>query len=360
MITPTQTRKPLKVSPNTKRHDLFIIQKSEQELKNFLVEREFDEDGIDDYLEQLTTKEWRRLMSLFRGDIPMSFTFDAAFQNFTSHCPAWLDISKRTFLFDTYGAHEQMKVLRVQTTDICSAHADVVLVHLEKCIRAGPTCTLLMPDLTALLCRIYSKEGFKQKFINEYVNGKHRLSAVNFLRSVYGITSDQMDTIQLNVPTSPDMAKRLLKDNLLLRAKLSQHPALLSFELGADFHTEGIFSYDGTPSCQVERDQGKKPVYHAMVLIGMRNAGTKYFYLCMNFWRTKFFVELSDEYLARCNGKISTLHVDIPLDELLYFENVPRFNGLSVETAVEMEGAKEDDEEEDDEEEDDEGDDLYY
>lgn len=305
-------------------------------MKEFLLDREFIEEEIDSYIEKLTMRQWKRLLSLLRGDVAMPFTFDDAFNSFTVHCPAWSNIDHRTLLFDAYPNYGHMKILRVQTTNICSAHADIVLVHLEKCIRAGPECALLMPDLTALLCRIYFKVGGKQTFIAEYVSGKHKISAVNFLRSVYGINSDQMDTIKLNVPTSEKLAERLLHDNKLLQSLLAQRPALLSFEFGVDFAVEGVFSYDGVPSCQVERDQGTKPPSHAMVIVGVRNEGAKYFYLCMNFWISKFFVELSDVYLARCNAVISTLHDGIPLEELLQFRNIPRFNGLSAETALDI------------------------
>jgi hypothetical protein len=340
-----------RVSPGTKHNDLESVGKNEDELKEFLLSRKFAETSIEGYLNGLNTKEWKRLLALFRGDRPMSFTFDAAFNDFVVHCPGW---STRTFLFDSYPAHTQMKVLRLQTTHICSAHADLVLVHLERCIRADADCEILMPDLSALLCRMYSTEDFQDKFIRDYVSGVHKTSASNFLRSIYGVHTNQMDTIKLNIPTSPEMAARLMADNKHLRTILAEHPALLSFELGGDFKIPGIFSYDGTPSCELDRIQEKTIRQHAMVVVGMRSVDNKFFYLCMNFWKSKFFVELSDEYLARSNAEITTLHADVPLEELLLFRDVPRFRGLSVETAMEADPDHEDEaeDEQDDEQED--------
>jgi hypothetical protein len=357
MSTPETKETIDRVSPGTKHNDLESIGKNEDELKEFLLSRKFAETSIEGYLNGLNTKEWKRPLALFRGDRPMSFTFDAAFNDFVVHCPGWSDPTTRTFLFDSYPAHTQMKVLRLQTTHICTAHADLVLVHLERCIRADADCEILMPDLSALLCRMYSTEGFQGKFIRDYVSGAHKISASNFLRSIYGVHTNQMDTIKLNIPTSPEMAARLMADNKHLRTILAEHPALLSFELGGDFKIPGIFSYDGTPSCELDRIQEKTIRQHAMVVVGMRSVDNKFFYLCMNFWKTKFFVELSDEYLARSNAEITTLHAGVPLEELLLFRDVPRFRGLSVETVMEADSDHEDEAEG---EQDDEQDDEHY
>jgi hypothetical protein len=336
-----------RVGPNTKRRDLVSIQKDQSELKTFLLEREFSEDEIDGYLENLTVKQWRRLVTLLRGDTAMTFTFDEAFQDFAIHCPAWSAVENRILLFDTYPHHTYMRVLRAQTTSRCSAHAYVVLIHLEQCIRAGPDSEVLMPDLSALLSRIYSREEYQRKLVCDYVNGNVKFSAVNFLQSVYNMNSYQMDTIKLNVPTSEEMAARLLADNLRLRTKLALHPALLSLEIGADLAIEGLFSYDGMPSCEVERDQGREPHHHAMVIVGLRNEGNKYYYMCMNSWKRKLFVELSDVYLARCNAEITILHRDTPLEALAKFGSVPRFPGLSAETAVAIDTDSDEHEQED-------------
>ena len=324
------------VSPTMKSRDLENIGRTESDLKMFLEEREIEE--IDSYLENLTTKEWKRLIALFRGDIAINFTFDEALNEFMNHCPLWRDQSTRTLLFDNYPEYNNMKVLRAQTTNICSAHADLVLVHLEKCIRLGPTAEVLMPDLTELLRRMFSIQGKENEFIHKYVSGNYKIATIQFLLAVYGINSNDLDVIYLNLRSSPELTERLDHDNMFMKRILKEHPALLSFEFGEDFRIPGCFSYDGTPECETKRNSVKEPkkptCFHAMVVVGIRQDEGKCFYLCMNFWKTKFFVELSDEYVVRSNGKFTILHSSTSLDELLAFRAVKRFDGLSVETAL--------------------------
>lgn len=164
--------------------------------------------------------------------------------------------------------------------------------------------------------------------------------------AVYGLGAHNMDTFKLSVPTSTVLRQRLVSDNAYLRETIAKHPALLSIELGTEFFTQGIFTYDGVPSCEAARLQGKQTRRHAMVIVGMRSEGPKSFYLCMNFWSTRFFVELSDEYLARCHAEITVLHEKAPLIERLMFRDVPVFRGRSVETAMYTDSGDEDDLEE--------------
>lgn len=145
MLSPATSRTVQGTTSSGRKSDLARIGKSEVHLTTLLVDNGIPEKEVLPYLDNLPTKEWQRLLSLLCDDKAIPFTFDEAFQEFLLHSPTWAVVSDRTLLFDSYPHHENMRVLRRPTTHICSAHAVVVLVHLERCIRADPAEDIFMP-----------------------------------------------------------------------------------------------------------------------------------------------------------------------------------------------------------------------
>jgi hypothetical protein len=109
--------------------------------------------------------------------------------------------------------------------------------------------------------------------------------------------------------SSVDMLKRILERGSMITAVgptpqllcdyiKGYGPGLVScFEVYDDFNRGDIHSHVGAPV-------GEFKGLHAMVMIGYRVAVDtgKTFFLLQNWWKTKQFVEVDEEYLKRCGA----------------------------------------------------------
>lgn len=280
-------------------------------------------------------------MCLLKGDQALDFTYNEVFENFVKRCPQWKpDFAyndKYAYVIDTYKHLPKMKVVRIQTTKICSVHAYLVLVHLENCIRYNnPNLEVTMPDLCDLMCQLFEKDGDRKKFVQSYISGNLQNSTTNFLSSVYGITGTQLNGYFLAPPTDTALAKRLLRDSDEILERVKFQPAIVSFTLCGGFREAGTYSFDNHPAASDTASMAESSM-HTMVLLGARVERGKYWFLCLNFWLDKVFVELSAKYLAWSAGKVVFLKQGtVPLVENFLFENVRRFSGLAVETSMDL------------------------
>ena len=91
----------------------------------------------------------------------------------------------------------------------------------------------------------------------------------------------------------------VLSTDVINAALIQQYgPALIyQFQVYDDFKEPGRLSY-------LEEPVGKCAGRHSMVLIGVRQEGSRKVFLLQNWWRRKQFVEVSDAYLSACDARI--------------------------------------------------------
>jgi len=184
-----------------------------------------------------------------------------------------------------------------------------------------------------------------------------QICCTNFLRTMYGIHDSHLETLHMVNPTTKATMDRAKADGAEFLKRLHKRPALLSFEMSEELRIDGLFRYSDMPSCEIRRqDPKKRPVLHAMVVLGARKLddGT-FMYACLNSWANKLFVEFSHQYLARSNAKFMWILEDVSVEELpLVGVPVRRFDGMAAETACEFASDCDEDEEQEDDNDDEE------
>lgn len=335
-----RAQKPTSVSPETRRRDLNAVHKTESDVVTFLTESIKFEPAEDaaKIIEHLTPKQWKRLLSLVRGDVSIDITWQDAIADFWVLCPEWQHSPEKSkaVLFHSFPDHAYMRVVRVQTTKICAGHAVLVALHMQKCILAPADHVVYMPDLSDLYVKMNSKQA--QAFLAGYMKNACSVGVSVFLQTAYGIGARFKEIYRLTSATSEEMLARQRDECERIMVRLRTRPAILSFVMGSDFRVPGKFSYDGTPSMEAECVQSNyKQILHAVVLVGARRTGDRFFFMAQNFWESKQFVEFSDEYLARSEATVTFIKDAAPLDLITPLrQRVRCFAGQSVETAPEF------------------------
>ena len=99
-------------------------------------------------------------------------------------------------------------------------------------------------------------------------------------------------------------------------------PALVS-----QFHVDKNFAESGKQSF-LDDEVGEKLGMHAMVMIGYRQRGDEYVFLLQNWWEGRYFIEVSESYLAQADANIVFITED--LTEIP--ANLPTINEPYMET----------------------------
>ena len=134
-----------------------------------------------------------------------------------------------------------MKALRFQTTGICSTHAVLLAVHIEKCIVAIRNSEsdqdIFMPDLSSMmvnLCGCGQEERIRG-FVESYISGQFKVSIADFLRAAYSITTDSLETFSLILGNTQDTSELAKREIQMILNRLVNHPGILSFTMYPDF-----------------------------------------------------------------------------------------------------------------------------
>ena len=292
--------------------------------------------NLDRFIDTLSEQEFVRLLGLVVGDhAPLEeyLCFDSLWVNFTTHLDVWKDESSASVLYNYFEGRANMKAMRFQTTYICSPHSVLLWLHLEKCVRdVDPNADIRMPDLSRMVMKLFVRlddnDEQKQGMATKYVKNKVVMSAVNFLRCVYGIERNHMESFHPILSTTDLLAELAHTQQVQLQKKLGKSPAIVVFNLRSDFKSSTL-SHDNKPNAV-----GKNESKHAMVAVGVRfDSSTKQiFVLCVNFWKHKPFVEMSYKYLSYCEAELHFLLPSTPIAENPKY-SVPLSPGLCVETS---------------------------
>jgi hypothetical protein len=209
-------------------------------------------------------------------------------------------------------------VIRKQTFNNCYLHAPVTLLHYLIVINSQGNKRDMI-DISA-----YELEVHKSELADFIINfGGRGGKTLEFLYGLLGEPSWSSAVEQLHVlpnPFNPVLYDAYVSTCDYLIVRLETAPGLISEMLiEKSFLDISIWSHDSVPSpVEWKKDTKGASETHSMMLIGGRKVminpnpsdpqqlrRPKYFFLLQNWYTSKFFVEVSGEYLYQCAAKIS-------------------------------------------------------
>lgn len=169
---------------------------------------------------------------------------------------------------------DEVRVQRHQLTGLCYLHAPIVLRHYAL-HRAGLKTDMV--DLTKYILSKFTPDALRQ-YVFEGYGGDSEKTLRSFLQAGTVVTCCRPED-------APEMMKHY-------------GPLLVSkFEVFADFMDPKIKLHEGQPT-------GERRGFHAMLVVGTKQAGDKLHFLLQNWWLEKQFVVVDMEYLKACNANL--------------------------------------------------------
>ena len=246
-------------------------------------------------------------------------TFDSEFREFIKLHADW-EHENSVLFFNKYPHIDSLKVLRRQTSGLCYMHAPVVLQHYLVSIYKGEGSDLKMIDVGK-----YIEMNWKGKQLLKYLKEDSGGSSVSFLEEINHHVND-FDTANYTIP--PSDSRSFDANCLELMERLEFKPALVS-----NFRVDSSFHHGGTSFLAGAVNAAELSGQHAMVLIGCRACPThKYVFLLQNWWKGRYFIEVSASYLASSKATISFVTQDIEYIP----ERFPVIRSSFVETTVDV------------------------
>lgn len=231
--------------------------------------------------------------------IVQEISFDDEFKKFCEKCPKW-NTKDAVLFWKNYTHLNTLKVLRRQLTGLCFMHAPVVLHHYMNTIQNGDN-NYKMIDVAK-----YIHDNWPYQRIIDYIENDRGGDSISFLESIIG----NIEKVDFLIPKlDSDLFEKTCNK---IRKLLKKQPALVSgFEVDMNFHQDGV-SFSG------KRQQ--KYGNHAMLLIGIHRKKNlfkrnEYTFILQNWWKHRFFIEVSAEYFNSCNAKITFIFNKIDTTE---------------------------------------------
>jgi hypothetical protein len=244
------------------------------------------------------------------GAICVSTTFEEAFAKFLESCPTW-SAEGVVLFFNRYSHVPNLKVLRRQRTGLCYMHAPVVLQHYLVSIynsRHNFENNLKMIDVALFI----AKHWKGQPLLRYLLGGEDSKGggSIEFLKQInYHIEDFSYEPFIILDPIH--FRSKVDEKCEYLMTRLIEVPMLVSnFEVDENFARGGISFLDQRIlASKTEKPNGR----HAMLLIGIRR-DQKYgwVFLLQNWWKTRFFIEVSAKYMSLSGAFIVEIYSEIP------------------------------------------------
>lgn len=230
------------------------------------------------------------------------------------------DQTRMAIFFQRYPHIDHLKVLRRQTSGLCYMHAPVVLQHYLVSIHRGTSGERKMIDVAK-----YIHLNWKGSALLKYLKEDSGGSSMSFLEEInYHVRG--FDTANYTIPPTES---RLFESTCTeLMERLAFKPALVS-----NFRVDHQFHHGGTSFLTGSVNTAELSGHHAMVLIGCRACPVHgYVFLLQNWWKGRYFIEVSASYLASSKATISFV-----TQEIEYIPDCfPVVHSSFVETAVDV------------------------
>ncbi len=206
-----------------------------------------------------------------------------SYSSFLRALKVWIEPDAYVVLDDETGKWRIQLRQRVQESGLCYMHAPVVLQSYLiswnlRNAESSRECEML--DM-----RRYILENFSSKQRYNHIVTDEGGNSHDYLQKIL-------------IPGSKFF--HVLSTDVINAALIQQYgPALIyQFQVYEDFKEPGRLSY-------LEEPTGECAGRHSMVLIGVREEGSRKVFLLQNWWRRKQFVEVSDAYLSACDARIA-------------------------------------------------------
>lgn len=261
---------------------------------------------ITKFWEDLNSEVRRRLKYLVNGDEKLSDTFDDEFQNFlTCTSNSWSvdsdENEKIAVFWNNYPKKKFLKVLRRQLSGLCFFHACVVLQHyLVSINEVDDSKNVGMLDIGK-----YEGSILFGKALEDYLTSPHGGETIPNLKKLCELDATDLESFTVLKFDKSSRVQMLARDEICsdIMKKLEVQPLLVSsFVVMNDFlSTENVsFTIPDLQHWPVEEQR------HAMVLVGMRKTKAgDYYFLLQNWWRGRYFIEVSYDYFAMCRPEIT-------------------------------------------------------
>lgn len=284
-----------------------------------------------------------RLYRLYEGDkttnsgamIVDVVTFDNEYQSFCLKYPRWKSCRLNIFesfmnqiglndkaalkpilFWEAYEHIKDLKVIRRQMSGLCFIHAPVVLQHYLCSIGSDGLVNNEMLDIEKVSSKFYKGDA-----LYDYIIRNEGGSSLNVLRD---IIAPENRISKISIPNKSMLANLYSQTCQTVTQLLQIKPALVSgFVVDDNFQTSNSVSFRGTVNHRSIKG------LHAMVLIGARidPVDGEYWFLLQNWWKDRFFIEVTGEYLAssECSlnfveNTITSISETLPLTHSSYAE----------------------------------------
>ena len=251
--------------------------------------------------EHLSASSKKRLVQLLGSDLTWSpgdadekpefaTTFEEAFEKFCESCPEWKNLDN-VFWKEDAG----YLVMRCQRSGLCYMHAVVVFVHYLVALSTG------REDHEMIDIGAYMRDCFSSIALRDQICSNRGGRSIGLLRSMGGLKRRELRSITIPRKSKSEESFKYMVDVVVENFEKDGRPALVSgFRVEGAFKDASILSHSGTVPESAAED------IHAMLLIGARKTedGTVYF-LLQNWWSSKFFVEVTAEYLASAEATVT-------------------------------------------------------
>lgn len=262
---------------------------------------------ITEFWEQLDPEGRRRLKSLAYGDEKLTATFDQEFGKFSEATNnSWTtdsDLNEKIALFwHRYPNKQYLKVLRCQLSGLCFFHACVVLQHYLVSINESNDST----NVGMLDIGKYEGSILKGKALENYLTIPHGGETISHLKKLCDLTAADLNRVDLPTINEKSTSIEISARNIIcdrIMDLLEEQPALVSsFVVMDDFYDSKDVRFT-IPDLECWPDEERT---HAMVLVGMRKSTSgEYYFLLQNWWRGRYFIEVSYDYLTFCQPRIT-------------------------------------------------------
>ena len=272
-----------------------------------------------------------RLKSLACGDKKLVYTtFDKEFASFSQLTNnSWSSESSNNLDLSLFWLNHNnkvyLKVLRCQLSNgLCSMNAAVVLQHYLVTINEPDDAQ----NLGMLNLGKYIGATLKARDLETYLTTPTDLptggTTISFLKKSCGLTSRDLYHISIPIITESTLHLVEARDQICeeVMRRLKYQPALISsfivnknftrlgsisFTTGPDFDSDWGLQYNNDIDSE---DEAEGECIHAIVLAGMRkDLNGKYFFLLQNWWKDRYFIEMSADYFAASPPKVTYVHV---------------------------------------------------
>ena len=202
----------------------------------------------------------------------------------------------------------EMLVIRKQSSGVCYLHASIVLEHYLIALGTNGR-NRGMIDIGSYIATTLGATD-----LEGFLFSGHSGNAQRTLIRLCGLSEDDHSPVTLPDPHRLKAAFDLMCADIYNNVRYK--PYLVSnFKVYNHFMAEGQYSYSMADISTAEERQTHSTTAlsaHSMLLIGARkDAHGQYYFLLQNWWDSKYFIEVTAEYLYYCRANMMYVTKDI-------------------------------------------------